>query len=122
MFAYIFGSFVKSERFLDIDVAAFYDNEPDLLEIGGMQSELNKKTGKKVDIVTLNKLYEKKPAFAFNIITDGELIVNRNPQARTRYKTKVLLRYFDTAYLRKKVNRAFEKRIEMNKFDKRDFV
>lgn len=122
VFAYIFGSFVKGEKYRDIDIAIYGSDSFALTKIGFMQAELNKKTGKEVDIVDLHNLYKKKPAFAFNIVTSGKLLFNNDQEIHTIFKRKVLINYFDTAYLREKMDQAFKKRLETNSFGRRNYA
>ncbi len=122
IFAYVFGSFVKSDQFRDIDIAVFTRIEPDLLQIGELQAKLEAETKMAVDLTELNGLFKKSPLFAFKIVTEGELLLNNNVQQHDDYKTKVLLRYYDTAPLREKMNNAFKKRLEKGKFGERNYA
>jgi len=121
LFAYVFGSFIRDAAYRDIDIAVYMKPFPDLVRLGRMQAELSGLTGKETDLVLLNKLPNKNPSFAHNIVSRGELLLNRNPKQHTGYKHRVLLMYFDTAPLREKVDRAFEKRVESGKFGQRNY-
>ncbi len=121
-FVYIFGSFVKSDQFRDIDIAVFTQNDFGLLRIGELQAELDTETKMTVDVTLLNGLFKKNPLFAFKIVTEGELLINKSSQQHDDYKTKVLLRYFDTAPLREKINRAFRERLKKGKFGERNYA
>lgn len=120
-FVCLFGSFVSSERFRDIDIGVFFNPVPDLIRFGSMQSEVHQLVGYKVDLVILNDLYKKKPDFAYQIVTDGELLMSNDRDGYVQYKSKAWGYYFDTAYLREKVNAAFSRRMKSSKFGSRNY-
>ncbi len=122
MFAYLYGSFHQKERYRDIDVGIYMDPEPDLLKVGEMTSELNKKTRQEIDLVMMNRLPARNPELAFQIVSRGKLLFTRDEQAHNLYKEKTLKIYYDTAYLRKQIKQAFDKRIEEGKFGERDYA
>ncbi|MDR8393398.1 nucleotidyltransferase domain-containing protein [Aliifodinibius sp. S!AR15-10] len=121
LFAYIFGSFVEEERFRDIDIAIYTGTELDLLRLGLMETELGERVSKSVDLTCLNNMPGNHPAFVYAIVTNGELLLNKNPQHHTRFKKKTLLHYFDTAHLRREIDKAFSKRLESDKFGQRNY-
>lgn len=96
-FAYIFGSFAKGKnRFgSDLDIAVFFEEEPDLLSIGQLIVELEEVIGFKVDLVSLNNLYEKNPKLAYSIISEGIVLFSTNHVLLSRYKKMAYLRYMD---------------------------
>jgi|AntRauTorckE6833_2_1112554.scaffolds.fasta_scaffold169502_1 predicted nucleotidyltransferase len=63
IFSYIFGSFVKADKFRDIDVGIFVEPSLNLLQFGNMQSELDALLESKVDLVILNDIPSEGPAF-----------------------------------------------------------
>lgn len=121
VFAWLFGSFVNNKTWRDIDVAIYTRNKPELIRLGTMQTELSGLTGHEVDLIHLNNLAKKNPAFAYEIVTRGELLFSDDPQLHRQYKQNVLLYYFDTAYLRERVDQAFTGRLESKKFGQRNY-
>jgi predicted nucleotidyltransferase len=122
IFAYIFGSFVQKEHFRDIDTALFFESEPGLLALGRLQVELEQVCKENVDLVILNGLYTKKPAFSHEIVTKGELLFSRTPEIQLNYKRDAMLRYFDTKRLRQMMDKAFQKRLETGQFGQRNYA
>lgn len=122
VFAFIFGSFVKSETFRDVDVAIYTKVKLNLVQFGAIQSGLTECIRQDIDLVSLNGLPSKNPAFAYEIVTQGKLLFYTDKEKFTAYKQKALLYFFDTANLRKKVKRAFAKRMELDKFGERNYV
>ncbi|WP_441000648.1 type VII toxin-antitoxin system MntA family adenylyltransferase antitoxin [Fodinibius sp. SL11] len=121
IFVYLFGSVTNKETFRDIDIAIYMDAMPNLIRQGKHQTALDNLFDYKVDLVILNELPQKNPAFAHEIVTKGELLLNKNPGIHTQYKSKVLQYYFDTAYLRDQFGNAFRQRVQDNKFGERNY-
>jgi len=123
-FAFSFGSSIsgKFNSLSDVDIGIYFNKKIDLLEIGGIVSDLEKITGKKIDLVELNNLYLKNPFFAYEIITNSNLLFCKNENSLVEFKTKTYLNYLDTEKLRKTVNKDFYRRISDNKFGKRDYA
>lgn len=121
IFGYLFGSVVNSDEYRDIDIAVCMKAIPDLMRQGKLQSELNNLFEDKIDLVILNKLPNKNPAFAYEVVTKGELLFNKNPSVHTAYKSTALQHYFDTAYLRDQFEDAFSQRMTANKFGERNY-
>ena len=121
IFAYIFGSFIKKVNFRDIDVSIFMRPEPDLIRLGTLQSGISSFTGMQCDLILLNDLHKKNPALAYEIVTQGEVLINKKPEIQLQFKEDVFLHYFDTAYLRKGMENAFARRLETGKFGLRNY-
>jgi uncharacterized protein len=122
VFAYLFGSFVTHDRFRDIDIGIYYMHEAGLLESGLLKTELEQLVSYPVDIIQINKLTESNPELAFDMITAGRLLISKDPSLHQAYKEKVLVVYYDTAFLRNQVNETFRKRLDTNKFGYRNYV
>jgi predicted nucleotidyltransferase len=120
-FVYLFGSIVSKNVFRDIDIAIYMDTMPDLITQGKLQATLDNIFEYKMDLVILNDLPDKNPTFAHEIMTKGELLLNKDPGIHTDYKSKVFRYYFDTAYLRDQFEDAFKQRIKTGKFGERDY-
>lgn len=121
VFAYVFGSLVDRKKFRDIDIAVYLDGVPDLINQGRLHSALDALVDPNVDLVLLNNLPEKNPAFAYEIMTTGELLINNNEDVHTDCKSKVFLYYFNTAYLRDQFQNAFRQRLKSQKFGERGY-
>lgn len=121
IFVYLFGSFVGQDRYRDIDIGAYMDHSVDLVRLGHIKAALDKQIKSKVDLVFLNKVPDKKPAFGFQVITQGELLINKDIAVHRNFQERMLHHYFDTAYLRKKMDKAFNDRIETGKFALRNY-
>lgn len=123
-FAFTFGSFIsgKSNSLSDVDIAIYLNKKIDLLEIGGIVSDLEKITREKIDLVELNNLYLKNPLLAYEIITKSELLFCKNENSLIGFKTKTYLNYLDTEKLRDTVNKDFYRRISTKKYGKRNYA
>jgi predicted nucleotidyltransferase len=87
VFHYIFGSFLKSDRYRDIDIGVYFrDDQYELLRLGEIISDLEEITDTKVDVIPLNRLYDKNPAFAHEIISTGELSIHVNGEVSAEDK------------------------------------
>ncbi|MGB9751489.1 MAG: nucleotidyltransferase domain-containing protein [Roseiflexus castenholzii] len=117
-FALLFGSFArgKPKPWSDVDIAIFVGRTLDLLEIGQLTATLECSLGRTVDVLILNTALEHHPALAYNVIAEGCLLFCRRREAFVDCKTKIILRYLDTAFLRSMVARAFEERLNTGRF------
>ncbi|MBM4401271.1 MAG: nucleotidyltransferase domain-containing protein [Crenarchaeota archaeon] len=101
LIAYLFGSFVKSESFSDIDVALVMRSEPDQplsLELA-LENQLEKIVKFPVDVRILNKA---PLAFSQNVFRTGRVILDRDPNFRADFQGKILKQYFDFAPFRRR--------------------
>lgn len=109
IFAYIFGSFARGEVFSDIDIGTYLKSDVDRspLEIEfEMEDKIGALTGYPVDVRALNKA---PTTFVFQVIKDGILIKDINPDIRSDFEgfvfktTHDFLR-FQNEYLREIYN------------------
>lgn len=121
LFVYLFGSIISKKNFRDIDIAIYMDSMPDLISQGKLQSALDHIFERKVDLIILNELPSKNPAFAYEIVTKGELLLSKDISTHVNYKSNVYQYYFDTAYLRNQFEGAFRKRMTSDKFGERNY-
>lgn len=121
LFVYLFGSIINKDTFRDIDIAVYMKTMPDLISRGKLQATLDRLLTDNVDLTILNELPAQNPAFAYEIMTKGTLLLNKNPDLHTRFKSKVYQCYFDTTYLRDQFKEAFRDRITSGKFGERDY-
>jgi len=95
LFAYLFGSFVESPAFQDVDVA-IYVTDQGTVKDGMMYSiqlsvALERKIGCPVDVILLNA----SPDHLVHQISKGQVIVNKDDDVRTDFITAAWSRYFD---------------------------
>ena len=117
-FVYLFGSFADGSfnKMSDIDLAVHYRQEPVLTEMGMEIYGLEKILKCDIDLIVLNDLFLTKPGFVYNIISQGELILNKNNIQLIEYRTRCYINYFDTQYLRTQTNNALLERITSKTF------
>jgi predicted nucleotidyltransferase len=102
IFAYLHGSFLKAERFRDIDVAVFLKNPASstLQAEIRLETELAKVIKKfRVEIRVLNHA---PLSFRYNVIKDGSAIVVVDDALRCEFVEATLRDYFDFAPFRKR--------------------
>jgi len=112
-FAVLFGSAAQG-RLLpmsDVDVGIYVTRDLSLDELGGLVVALEKAVKRDVDVVIVNDLPRTNPVLAFEAVARGTLLFARDPERYVEFKTRCLLAYMDTAYLREMVNRAFRRRV-----------
>lgn len=128
MFIVFFGSFTEpsKEEYRDIDVAIYFNEEPDLLRHGHLAGKTEEIAGAKVDLVVLNGLYHKNPLLAHEIVCKHEIIPNRSAFSENeihstyiQYRVNCMKHFEDTAYLRKRLSDALKSRIRRGKFGTR---
>ena len=97
--AYLFGSFITSEAFSDIDLAVLtriHLVRPLIFEFD-LERALGKICNYSVDVRILNAA---PLSFCQNVIREGIVIVDREPNFRSEFAGKTLKLYFDCARFR----------------------
>ncbi|HDR16027.1 MAG TPA: nucleotidyltransferase domain-containing protein [Desulfobacteraceae bacterium] len=102
--AYVFGSFIEGKPYSDMDLGLLMLNDPPnpvVFEIE-IETELEKITGCPVDIRILNGA---PLSFCQQVIRNGEVILDSDPDTRADFEGRTLKKYFDfsrfrTRYLR----------------------
>lgn len=129
VFHYIFGSFLKNDRYRDIDIGVYFRDDYELLRLGEIVSDLEEITQTKVDVIPLNRLYDKNPAFAHEIISTGELSIFGNGEVSAEdketwvnFKVNCIKYYEDTRFLREMSQKALIERINSKKLGKRGYA
>jgi len=117
-FALLFGSFAcgASQPWSDVDIAVYLSRPLSLLEQGQLTAALECHLGRDVDLLVLNTALDHNPALAYRAITEGTLLFCRDRKTFVDCKTRAMVRYLDTAFLRALVSRAFHKRLETGRF------
>ena len=106
--AYVFGSFLQSIPFKDIDIGVIVTkNLTDLLSFeleteGNLQSIIKCP----VDVRILNQA---PISFSQNVIRTGRIVIDKDPNMRAEFETTILKQYFDFSpfqrrYLREVTN------------------
>lgn len=118
LFAYLFGSKVKkNSRFgSDLDIAVFFSNEPEILEIGALVIKLEEITNCRVDLVSLNNLDKLNPKLAYSIISEGIVLCLKNKTLFNQFKESVVLKYLDFKTVDELFNKSFNHRLVNHKF------
>ena len=124
VFALLFGSFAEGKAMdtSDVDLGIYVERDISILEYGDLISQLQSLTGRRVDLIILNNLYEENPRFAYQIISQGRLLFTKSENLWADYKRKVFLYYFDAEPMLKMINKSFSMRIEEGKIGQRNFV
>lgn len=123
-FAILFGSVAQGTEtaMSDIDVGVYFDGEPSLLQIGSIVAALESKLQRDVDVIELNDLYKKRPTLAYEVVTQGSLVLCRIEARFVDFKRRAFHYYFDAKPLRDRMNIALTKRIASGRFGKLNYV
>lgn len=118
LFAYLFGSKVKrSSRFgSDLDIAVYFQDEPEILEIGALVLKLEEASNCKVDVVSLNNLDKLNPKLAYSIISEGIIAYLKHKELFNQFKESVILNYLDFKPIDELFNKNFNNRLANHKF------
>ncbi|MDY0082630.1 MAG: nucleotidyltransferase domain-containing protein [Ignavibacteriaceae bacterium] len=117
-FAFLFGSVAKNNlRYgSDIDIAIYFKDEPALIEIGDLTLKIEKALNCKLDLVRLNDLDKLNPVLAYNVISEGIILINNDNRVFTEFIKSVVLRYLDFKPVNDFINKSFNKRLANNQF------
>lgn len=101
IFAYIFGSFLSSESFSDIDIGIYLDNENISDNALQIEFELERELENVLHIPADVRILNCAPlSFVFNVIKTGRLVVDRNILLRSEFEGLTFKKYFDYRHLR----------------------
>ena len=110
LFAYLFGSRARGLAGIksDWDVAVYFDVKAlkDWSRFW-LEAEIEREIKEEVQITVLNVIEE--PVFAFEVIREGIVLVDRNPEERTLFEARVLRWYQDWSYYLKRHGAAISK-------------
>lgn len=108
---YIFGSAASgSEReSSDIDIGVLFAVEAEPATLDQLAAELETVSGRPVDLVDLDSA---PPLLAHEIISGGQLLFCGDDTQRTRFESRAIARYLDTAHLRKVQHTYLRERAE----------
>jgi len=105
LFGYLFGSKAKgyaNER-SDWDIAVYF-REP--ITPNGrwpefeLEAELSRAVGATVQVIVLNTPLT--PVFGFEIMKNGIVLIDRNPNLRVEFENRILRQYYDWQYFLKR--------------------
>lgn len=100
LFAYLFGSRVKgySSETSDWDLAIFLDvpEKRRGWSLFELEAELSREIGANIQITDLNQALT--PLLGYEIICDGELLIDKDEAVRLEVVSRVLAKYLDWAY------------------------
>ena len=104
-FAYLFGSKVKgyANEMSDWDIAIYFkeplrkNNHWPAFEL---EAELSRAIGGTVQVAVLNNPLP--PVFAFQILKDGIVLLDRNPNLRMDFENRTMRHYYDWQYFLKR--------------------
>ena len=93
--AYLYGSFLSTELFGDIDIGLLLDAhfKPPALYEARIAGELEKRTGTKNFDVRL--LSNKPPRFLFSVLKNSRLVHSRHNEKRIEFGKKAIREYLD---------------------------
>jgi uncharacterized protein len=99
--AYVFGSFARGEAFRDIDIGVLFDKPPSSLLELELKIETDFERGLKmpVDLRVLNGAPQ---SFAYTVLREGRLLIDRNPNFRASYESNIIKQYLDFSRFRKR--------------------
>jgi predicted nucleotidyltransferase len=103
--AYVFGSFARDEAFRDIDIGVLFDEPPpSLLEFElRIEADFEKVLKMPVDLRVLNGAPQ---SFAYTVLREGKILVDRNPNLRASYEGNIIKQYLDFSRFRKRSLRS----------------
>ena len=97
VFACLHGSFIKSEKFRDIDIAIFTSEKKDFYFESDCSAELSVLTGFDAEVRIINGA---PVAFQMAVLRDGLLLFSRDEEIRTDFIEDVGKRYREYAHFR----------------------
>lgn len=92
IFAYVFGSRARGGRGGDIDVAVYAGRPLKWRELVKLAHELEDSLGTAVDVVDL---YDAPPLLAYEVVSKGVVVLDRDRERRVEFEVKVLKEFLD---------------------------
>lgn len=123
-FAVLFGSVVanKTTPVSDVDIGIYTSRNISLVELGLLVYRIEVIIKRKIDIVVMNDIYKKRPAFAYEIVKNGVVLFCKDPEGFIEFKKKAILYYLDNKYLTDEIDRRFKERLKSGRFGERNYV
>lgn len=107
--AYLFGSLAggRARPSSDVDLALLFKDDPAPATLDRLTEDLEDAAGRAVDLVDLAKA---PPLLAHQVVSKGSCLVCHDPSERAAFETRTILRYLDTAHLRRIQHEYLRKR------------
>jgi predicted nucleotidyltransferase len=123
-FSCLFGSAAQDRLtpVSDIDVGLYFTEEVELLELGGLAGELEDRLGRRIDLVELQSLPKRNPAFSYRIASHMIVVTGHNSSEVVTFKKWSYLEYLDTEPLRRRMDAALKKRLAEGRAGDRNYV
>jgi predicted nucleotidyltransferase len=101
MTAYVFGSFLTSRFFSDIDLGVFLTTASDsMLDFElSLESRISRIARYPVDVRVLNRA---PISFTQNVFRTGKVILDRDPNIRADFEGRILKLFFDFSHFRRR--------------------
>ena len=104
-FAYLFGSRIKgySNERSDWDIAIYFSKPPQKIKgwpLFEIEAELSRAIGSTVQVIALNSPVS--PLLGFEILKEGEILVDRDEGIRIDIVNRILRQYYDWQYFLKR--------------------
>lgn len=98
--AYLYGSFLYSENFEDVDIGLLIRNrfKPNVMyeaHLAGKLEQIFKDTFKVFKPIDVRILNRKPLRFLFSILKNSNIIYSKNDLKRVKFETKVIKEYLD---------------------------
>lgn len=101
IFTYIFGSFVRDEKFSDIDIGVFI-NEKRSLEPLNFEFDLEEEIQSFIHLSVDVRIINHSPlSFVYHVIKEGILITDKDSSRRADFEGMIFKKYLDFAFYRK---------------------
>ncbi|MBI4584897.1 MAG: nucleotidyltransferase domain-containing protein [Planctomycetes bacterium] len=97
VFAYAHGSFVKEEKFRDLDVGIYLHETQGIFYESDLSYRLTRRLGVEVEV---REIQEAPLAFQMAVLRDGKLLFSRDEELRTDFIERVSKRYPEYAHFR----------------------
>ncbi|ACI19832.1 type VII toxin-antitoxin system MntA family adenylyltransferase antitoxin [Dictyoglomus thermophilum] len=99
LFAYIFGSFVDSEKYNDIDIA-IYVSDFNREKVLDMEFELERILEDKLKIPFDVRIINEAPlGFVYNVLKNKIIVLDRDSLLRSDFESLIFRKYFDYQHL-----------------------
>jgi predicted nucleotidyltransferase len=110
-FACLFGSSVTRgpELARDVDVAVCFRTSPSLLELGGLEGELEREIGRTVDVVDLDQATT---LLRWEVARTGLALCSSDPVALLEFRARAPIEYFDLLPYRERAARGLRRALE----------
>ncbi len=112
--AYVFGSTAQDQARpdSDLDVAVLFHGDPAPTDLDRLAFELAQAAGRPVDLIVLGRA---SPLLSHEVVSRGRLVVCRSDEERADFEARTMVRYLDTAHLRRIQHAYLRERAEAHR-------